>query len=450
MIGHVQELAKIFLTFCSTLAIMIWMDWQLTLLALSIIPPLYLMTYYFSRSIQTAVKKKRSQEGEVASILQETITSMTVVQAFTGEKNEKKRFHKESTHSLEAGLKRARLAGAFNRLVRILNTCGIALVVGYGAWRVLGGGLSPGDLLVIISYVRRLYTPIDDLSGFTVSYMTNLVSGRRVLGLVETDTEIKDAPDAIQAPSFRGEVSFENVYFGYERGEPVLQDLSFTVEPGQMVALVGSSGTGKTTVVNLLLRFCDPWEGRILIDGQDIRRFRLKALRKQMSVVLQESILFRRSIRQNIAYGKRDSCIEEVVAAAKKAQAHDFIMKLPEGYRTILDERGENLSGGQRQRIALARAILRNAPVLILDEPASGLDAITEAQLNATLTRLMQGKTTFIIAHRLSTIEKADLILVIEEGKVIEQGTHTELLANSGLYRQLYSLQHGPLEKVLL
>lgn len=376
------------------------------------------------------------------------MTSIAVVQAFTQEKLEKKRFAEESRQSLRAGLESTRLGGAFNRLVKILNTCGVALVVWYGALRALKGELTPGDLIVFIAYVRELYGPIDNLSELMVGFMESLVSGERILELVEMNAEIKDAPDAIEAPSFKGEVCFENVVFGYNSGEPVLRDLTFRAKPGQIVALIGSSGTGKSTVVNLLLRFFDPWEGRILIDGQDIRRFKLKSLRRQMSVVLQESILFRRTIRENIVYGKPKASFEEIVAAAKAAQIHDFIMKAPNGYETILDERGENLSGGQRQRIALARAILRNAPILILDEPVTGLDAITEAQLNKTLAPLMQGKTTFIIAHRLSTIKKADLILVIEEGKVIEQGTYTDLLRYSGLYRHLYSLQYRQFEPV--
>jgi len=448
MIGSVQKFATIVLTFFSTLAIMTWMDWRLTLLALGIIPPLYIATYYFSRKVQKAVKQKRLKEGEVASIIQETMTSMAVVQAFTQEKQEKKRFRKESKKSLQAGLEKARLSGAFGRLVSILHTCGLALVVWYGAWRVLGGELTPGDLIVITAYVGNLYKPIDGLSKLIVSYMTSLVSGERMLELVETGTRIKDAPEAIGAPAFRGEVSFEKVEFGYNSGGPVLKDLTFTAKPGHMVALVGSSGTGKSTVVNLLLRFVDPWEGRILIDGQDIRRFKLKSLRRQMSVVLQESILFRRTIRENIGYGKPKARFEEIVAAAKAAQIHDFIMNLPDGYDTILDERGGNLSGGQRQRVALARAILREAPILILDEPVTGLDAITEAQLNETLVRLMQGKTTFIIVHRLSTIRRADLILVIEEGKIVQQGTHTELLASSSHYRHLYELQDEKAESV--
>jgi ABC-type multidrug transport system fused ATPase/permease subunit len=258
---------------------------------------------------------------------------------------------------------------------------------------------------------------------------------------LETKIAVTDAPDAIDAPLFRGEVSFEDVTFGYDPGEPVLQTLSFKATPGKMIALIGSSGTGKTTIVNLLLRFHDPWEGRILIDGQDIRRYTLKSLREQISVVLQEPLLFHRTIRENIAYGKPEAGFEETVDAAKAAQAHDFIMGFSDGYETVLKDGGTNLSGGQRQRIALARAILKNAQIFILDEPVTGVDAATEAKLNETMDQYMKGKTVFTIAHRFSTIMRADLILMIGEGQVVEQGTHEQLLGKNDRYRQLYDLQ---------
>jgi ABC-type multidrug transport system fused ATPase/permease subunit len=267
------------------------------------------------------------------------------------------------------------------------------------------------------------------------------VSGGRVAEILDTKVSVAEAPDAREAPPFRGEVIFEGVTFGYVPGEPVLQDLSFKAHPGAMLALIGSSGTGKSTVVNLLLRFHDPWRGKILIDGQDIRRYTFKSLREQISVVLQEPLLFPRTIRENIAYGNPEASFEDLAVAAKAAQAHDFIMRLPDGYDTSLSEGGANLSGGQRQRIALARAILKKAPLFILDEPVTGLDALTEAELNKTLNRLMEGKTSFIIAHRFSTVMNADLILMIEEGRIVEKGTHEELLAGNDRYRQLYDLQ---------
>jgi ATP-binding cassette, subfamily B, bacterial len=443
LIGSVQTFATYLLTFASLIVTMLWMDWRLTLVALAVVPPLYVMSFRFSRKVEVLEKTKRAKESEVASIVQETMTSMPVVQAFTQEDQERQRFAKATDESLMADLKKMRLSRTVRRAVQLLMAGGTALVIWYGASRALAGEITPGDLIVFAAYLKDLYGPIGGFSELVMDFLSAVVGSERIAALIGTDMTVKDDPHAITAPPFEGEVTFEDVTFGYTPGEPVLQQLSFTVKPGQTIALVGFSGTGKSTIVNLLLRFFDPWRGRILIDGQDIRRFKLESLRRQMSVVLQESLLFRRTIGENIAYGKPHARFEEIVAAAEAAQAHSFIAKLPHSYDTLVSERGINLSGGQRQRIALARAILRNAPLLILDEPVTGLDAITESQLNATLIRLMQGRTTFVIAHRLSTIQKADVILVIEEGKVVERGTHAELIEKSSLYHQLYRLQSG-------
>jgi ATP-binding cassette subfamily B protein len=449
LVGYVQDLGRDLLSVLTTLAVVLWMDWRLTLVSLTVVPPLLAVSHYFSTQIQSATMKRQRKESEVASIVQETMTSIAVVQAFTQEKRERKRLKKESSESLEAALEGTRFSRAFGQVVKILNTCGTALVVWYGVSRVLGGRLTPGDIIVFVAYVKNLYDPVNSLSDFAVGFAESLVSGERLLELLEADAEIQDAPDAVKAPAFKGEVCFQNVTFGYRLGEPVLKDLSFQVKAGQTAALVGYSGAGKSTILKLLLRFCDPWKGRISVDGQEIRGLQIKSLRRQISIVPQDPILFRRTIGENIAYGKPDATRQEIVAAAEAAQAHQFITSLPEGYETLLDERGGNLSGGQKQRIALARAFLTNAPILILDEPATGLDSVTESQLNETVSRLTQEKTTFVIAHRLSTIRRADLILLIDQGKIAERGTHTELLARSGPYRRLYELQYrhaGPPE----
>ena len=330
---------------------------------------------------------------------------------------------------------------AFGQLVTVLSACGLAVVVFYGAVRVMRGQLSPGDLIVFAAYVKNLYSPIDDLSQLFVEFTESLVSGERLLEILHIDTHVREHPNAIAGAPFRGEIKFENVVFGYRTGETTLRNLSFTARPGQKVALVGSSGTGKSTVIALLLRFFDPWEGKIFIDGIDIRLFKLGSLRKQISVMLQDDLLFRRTIRENIAYGSPGAGLEEVEAAARRAQAHDFVMKLPQGYETVLEEGGRSLSGGQRQRIALARAMLKDSPIVVLDEPGTGLDAITEAGLRQNLQEFLRGKTSFVIAHSFPTIRDADLILVVEEGQAVGQGTHADLLVGSRVYRQLYELQ---------
>jgi ABC-type multidrug transport system fused ATPase/permease subunit len=438
---HVQTLVNYFFTFSATCITMFWMDWRLTLLALTVSPPLYLLSIYFSAKAADLTREKRAKESEVASLVHETVTSKEVVKAFAQEEQEKRRFAQESEESLDAALERARVTKGFGRTVEVIIAIGTALVVYLGARRALAGVITPGVLIVFISYLRDLYKPVGGLSELIIDFGGALVCGERVAETLETRSPVTDAPDAIDAPLFRGEVVFENVTFGYDPGEPVLQSLSFQARPGEMIALIGSSGTGKTTIVNLLLRFHDPWEGRILIDGQDIRRYTLKSLREQISVVLQEPLLFHRTIRENIAYGRPEAGYAETVEAAKAAQAHDFIARLPEGYDTVLKDGGANLSGGQRQRIALARAILKNTPILVLDEPITGVDAAMETRLNETLDRHMKGKTSFTIAHRFSTIMRADLILMIGEGQVVEQGTHEQLLGRNERYRRLYDLQ---------
>jgi ATP-binding cassette, subfamily B, bacterial len=438
---HVQTLANYCFTFVGISITMFLIDWQLTLSALSVVPPLYLLSLYFSAKVAELTRKRRTKESDLASHLQETVASKELVQAFAQEELEKKRFAEESGESLDAAMERVKVSKGFGRTVEVIIAFGTALVVYLGARKALASYITPGDLIVFISYLGDLYKPVGGLSELVIEFGSSLVCGGRVAEILETKVKVADAPDAIDAPFFRGEVVFENVTFGYDSGKAVLKKVSFKAGQGEMIALIGSSGTGKSTIVNLLLRFYDPWKGRILIDGQDIRRFTLKSLREQISVVLQEPLLFHRTIRENIEYGKPEACFEETVAAAKAAQADDFIMKLSNGYDTFLKEGGANLSGGQRQRIALARAILKNAPIFILDEPVTGLDSATEAKLNETLDRLMKGRTSFTIAHRLSTITRANLILMIEEGRIVEQGTHEYLLGKSDRYRQLFDLQ---------
>ncbi len=438
---HVQTLVNYLLTFAGIAVTMFLLDWELTLVALAVTPPLYIISLHFSVKVADLTRKKRDKESEVASLVQETVASKEVVQAFAREEQEKKRFAEEIAESMDASLETMKVSKGFGRMVEVIMAIGTALVVYFGVRRALEGYITPGSLIVFVSYLRDLYKPVGGLSQLIIDLSSSLVCGKRIAELLETKIGVVEASDAVEAPPFKGEVIFEHVTFGYDPGGPVVEDLSFKATPGETIALIGASGTGKSTIVNLLLRFYDPWAGRILIDGNDIRSYTLKSLREQISVVLQEPLLFHRTVRENILYGKPDASSEELEDAGKAAQAHDFIIRLPEGYNTFLKEAGANLSGGQRQRIALARAILKSAPIFILDEPVTGLDAETEAKLSKTLDRLMKGKTSFIIAHRFSTIIKADLILMIEEGRVSEQGTHEQLLARSYRYRQLYDLQ---------
>lgn len=441
LVEYQQKFSTYLLTFVVTAIVMARLNWRLTLLGLAIVPVIWVVSSRFSRSIRAAAKQKRSREGMVASVVHENLSGLTLIQAFAQEEAERRRFREQARESLEANVESSRLGGAFSRAVEVLSTVGTAIVLGFGALRVLDGTLSPGDLVVFAAYMTDLYKPIQNLSEVGIKFMDSLVSGERVLELLETSPHISDSHDAVSAPRFRGDVVFEDVTFGYEKDRPVFENLSFGIGAGETVALVGGSGTGKSTILNLLLRFQDPSNGKVIVDGQDIRRYRLRSLRSQLGVVLQESFLFRRSVFDNIAYGKPGATREEVEAAARAARAHDFIQKLPEGYSTELDELGSNLSGGQRQRISLARAFLRNSPILLMDEPTSGLDSITEAELMETLKDLIRGKTTIMIAHHLATVEIADRILVLDGGRIVQEGTHTELLREPGPYRTLYEAQ---------
>ncbi len=441
LVEHVQKLGNYGLTFLSTLAVMAALNWKLTLLGLAVVPLIYWTSRHFSREIRSASRQKRKKEGEVASVVQESLTGMAVVQAFAQEDAERERFRQQTRESLDAAIESSRVGGAFTRSVQVLNTVGMALVIWFGARSVLDGSLTPGDLVVFSTYIVELYRPVQTLSELSAQFMEAVISGERVLDLLEVRPHTRDLPHAIKAPPFRGQISFDHVSFGYHPDSRVLDDISFRVEPGERVALVGASGSGKSTILNLLLRFLDPQQGRVTIDGCDIRDFTLRSLRRQFCVVLQDPVLFHRTVRENIAFGAPRATMSEIIQAATYARAHEFIEALPDGYETVLHEHGTNLSGGQRQRIALARAFLRNQPILLLDEPTTGLDAVTEAQLTETFDELARGRTTIVIAHKLSTIESADRIVVLDGGRVAEAGSHSELLESSGRYRQLYEAQ---------
>jgi subfamily B ATP-binding cassette protein MsbA len=429
------------LTLAGMLGVMFYLDWDFTLVALSVAPVLFLVVYTFTRRIKRAAREVKRKESEIASVVQESLSSVRVVKAFAREEYEERRLDKESLESVDMALRARKVKAKLSPAVDIIVAAGTALVLWYGVRLVLAGELTAGALIVFILYLGKMYKPMRDLSKMTDTISKAAVGFERIRKVLETESQVKDLPGARAAPRFKGRIEFEHVRFGYEADRPVFTDLSLAVEPGQFVALVGPTGSGKSTLIGLIPRFYDPEAGQVKIDGKDVRGYTLKSLRQQISFVLQETLLFRAPVWQNIAYGKPEATREEIVRAARRANAHEFIERLPEGYDTVIGERGETLSGGQRQRIAIARAIIRDTPILLLDEPSTGLDAASEELVFEALGYLMSGKTSIVIAHRLETVRRADVILVIEDGVIVERGTHEELLARGGLYSRLYEIQ---------
>jgi ATP-binding cassette, subfamily B, bacterial len=436
------------LTLLGMVGVMFYINYRFTLIALSVAPVLFGVAYSFTRRIKKAAREVRKKEGEIVSTIQEVLTSIRVVKAFAREDFEQHRLEEESLESVEIALRARGLKAKLSPLVEIIVAIGTSLVLWFGAHMVLNGGLSTGSLIVFIFYLGKMYKPMQDLSKMTDSYSKATVGFERIREILETNHEIRDLPGARSAPPLQGRIEFEKVAFHYEPGPTILRDVSFLVEPGQTVALVGPTGAGKTTLISLIPRFYDLDSGVIKIDGYDIRRFTQQSLRRQISFVLQETLLFHGPIWYNIAYGKPDASRAEILRAAELSNAYEFIERLPDGYNTVVGERGVTLSGGQRQRIAIARAVIRNSPILILDEPGTGLDAASEQLVFESLDRLMEGKTCIVIAHRLSTVRRSDLILVVQDGAIVERGRHDELLSFGGLYAHLDELQTNHNENV--
>ncbi|TLY20372.1 MAG: ABC transporter ATP-binding protein [Nitrospirae bacterium] len=431
------------LTLFGMFAVMFALNWSLSLIVLATFPVLFSALSYLYRKIKASAKSQRRSEGRSASRISEILTAVSVVQAFGRERYEEERFETESGQTLEESIRTARMEASATRLVELITAVGTWAVILVGSLQVLKGRMTPGDILVFVSYQTNLYKPIRGLARLSARASKAMVSAERIAEILEMEPEIQDDAQAVHAPGLKGEIVFEHVSFDYGNGKSVLNDVSFTIAPGQQAALMGPSGVGKSTIANLLLRFYDPQEGRILIDGTDIRGYTLASLREQIAVVLQESVLFCTTIRENIAYGKLDATMEEIIAATQAANAHDFILALEHGYDTVIGERGDTLSGGQRQRIAIARALIRNAPILILDEPMRGLDVESEVAVREALKRLMAGKTCLLITHDLQAVTEADLVLLLDEGRIVERGGHSELMTRSGQYRQLYELKIG-------
>lgn len=429
------------LTLAGMVTIILLIDWRFALVALSIAPALFVIVYTFTKQTKEASREARRREGQVSSIAQEVLSSLRVVQAFTREDYEQARFERENLSRVSAGIRARTLQAQLKPLVELLVAAGTVLVVWYGARQVMAGALLPGSLLVFLAYVARLYKPMRELSKQTDVLNRAVVGMERIFEILDTEPTISDSPGARPAPRLRGEIVFDHVTFGYRSSDPVLRDISLRIPPGQVVAVVGASGAGKTSLLSLVPRFSDPDEGRIFIDGQDIREFTVKSLRAQISLVLQETVLFYGTVRDNIAYGRPDATPEEIVAASVAANADEFIQDLPDGYDTLVGERGVTLSGGQRQRIAIARAMIRNASIILMDEPTTGLDADAEILTLDGIGRLIAGRTALIVAHRLTTVRHADVILVLEDGDIIEVGSHEELWRRGGRYAALCELQ---------
>jgi ATP-binding cassette, subfamily B, bacterial len=431
------------LTLIGMIAVMLYINWRFTLIALSIAPALFMVVYSFTRRIKKASRAVRKKESELVSVVQEVLTSVRVVKAFAREDFEVNRFESHSLDNVETALKARSIKARLSPIVDVMVAIGTCLVLGYGARLALSGQLSAGVLIVFLLYLGKMYKPMRELSKIADTVSKAIVGYERIQEVLEIEARVRDLPRARRAPRFKGKIEFDHVNFAYDEKSAVLKDISFKIEPGQVAAIVGPSGTGKTTIISLIPRFYDPQSGTVKIDGVNIRDYTLKSLREQISFVLQETLLFHATVWDNIAYGKPDATTEQIMRAAKLANAHEFIEKLPEGYATMIGERGANLSGGQRQRISIARAVIRNTPILILDEPTSGLDSSSEQTVIEALDRLMQGKTSIVIAHHLNSIRHADIIFVIKDSELVEQGTHEELLAADGLYAELHKIQNS-------
>lgn len=409
------------LVIVGTVTVMALMDWRLTLCAVVILPLLAIVSRRFGEEIKGAARRQRRKEGKIAMVMGENISAISIVQGFAREAHEEARFAKQNNSSAQAGLQATRLEAHMDRLVHVILASGTCLVVWYGVTRVQAGAITPGDLLVFTAYLAALYKPVRRLAAMTGRIAKATASGERLLEILELEPEVQEKPDATHAPAFNGVVRFEDLSFRYPAGGQVLEKANLQIQPGECLALVGKSGAGKSTVGRLLLRFYDPTEGRITIDGHDLRDLTLASLREQISVVLQDSILFATTIRANIAYGRLDATDAEIYEAAKAAGAHGFIQELPDGYDTVIGERGATLSGGQRQRVAIARAILRDAPILILDEPLTGLDAATAGQVSEALGVAAKGRTTLLIAHDDVSLSIADRVVEIRDHQLLKE-----------------------------
>jgi ABC-type multidrug transport system fused ATPase/permease subunit len=427
------------LTIIGMLVVMLILNLRFTLVALLVTPLVGLFVYRLRYVVKQATRDVRRRQGEMVTIVQEGLGAIKLVKAFAQGKYERRRFDEKSLQSVKAALYARRARSLVGPVVTILVAFGTAAVLWFGARLVIDGAMTVGVLVVFMTYLGRLFGPIQDLARISTNVAQAAVGLERVMAILQTDERLPRASHPQVLTDVRGVVEFRDVTFGYDPARPVLHNISFRVEPGQRVALVGQSGSGKSTLVSLIARFYDPTSGVVAIDGIDVREVSFRSLRGQIGFVLQDTVLFHATIWQNIGYGRADATRDEIEAAARLAHAHEFINALPEGFDTVVGPGGLTLSGGQRQRLGIARAIVRNAPILILDEPSSGLDLESERLVLDGLNRLLAGKTTFVIAHRMSTIHDATMIFVLDKGRIVARGSHDELRASCGLYAELFS-----------
>ena len=424
------------------------LDWVIAVLAVAVAPIHYISIGFYSKLFKEKSLRCRAMESKVQTVIQEVLSCLRVVKAFGQEDRERKRLEETGWTAIRARVRLEVQRGLFSQLLGWVSRLDSTLIALICAFRVLGGHISIGEMMVVLAYVSQIHDPIETLGSTLTDVQTSMIDAERALQVLNVEPEIQDLPDAKTPEHVNGAVVFEHVGFGYDQDKPVLHDIELSARPGEVVAIVGPTGAGKTTATSLIARFYEPTSGRVTLDGYDLRELTIKTLRDHIALVLQEPVLFSGSIRDNIAYGRPDAAMEEIEAAARAANAHDFITALPKGYETEAGERGVRLSGGERQRISIARAFLKNAPVLILDEPTSSVDSRTEEVILDALDRLMIGRTTFIIAHRLSTIRHADQIVVMDKGRIVEQGTHESLLQQNGLYAHLLKVQSRGLRQL--
>ncbi|MEA3344998.1 MAG: ABC transporter ATP-binding protein [Chloroflexota bacterium] len=436
-----SQIISITLTFAGASFMLFRMDWRLALLGLMLMPPMAFTALKGSGTLGPRFYGLRQQFGRITAQLQENFSGVRVVKAFAREEDEINKLRRELEEFFQRHMDVVKVFSLFMPTMSFLTNLGTLLILGYGGWSVINGRLSLGELVASQGYLMMLTGPIRMIGWMVVMGRRASAAAQRIYEVLDSQPEVEEAPDAVELPRLRGEVHFKDISFAYKEGSDVLHDINLTVRPGETVALLGATGSGKTSVVNLIPRFYDVTAGQVTVDGYDVREVKLQSLREQIGTVFQEAFLFSGTIAENISYGRDGASMEEITRAAKLAQAHDFIMSFPKGYQTRVGERGITLSGGQRQRVTIARALLLDPPILIMDDSTSSVDMETEYLIQQAMAAAMEDRTSFIIAHRLSTVKNADRIIVLNDGRIVEQGTHEELLARGGLYRRIYETQ---------